>query len=93
MTFTGKRRWEDDAHPHEAPPVMTSPMVILAIGSLGAGGFLMISNRLIDFLRPVTGTPPLSHGFFSPLSWLTLALGRRVGRVRVARLRPARGAG
>ena len=68
MTFTGKRRWEDDAHPHEAPPVMTSPMVILAIGSLGAGGFLMISNRLIDFLAPVTGTPPLSHGFFSPLS-------------------------
>ena len=33
----GKRRWEDDAHPHEAPPVMTSPMVLLAIGSVGAG--------------------------------------------------------
>ena len=29
-------------HPHEAPPVMTSPMVILAIGSLCAGGFLML---------------------------------------------------
>src|SRR5262250_261625 len=74
MTFAGRRRWEDDAHPHEAPPIMTSPMIILAIGSLCAGGFLMIANRVIDFLRPVVGTPPLSHGFFAPLSWLTLAL-------------------
>ncbi|MHB1431244.1 MAG: NADH-quinone oxidoreductase subunit L [Streptosporangiaceae bacterium] len=74
MTFTGKRRWEDAAHPHEVGPVMTSPMIILAIGSLGAGGFLMISNRLINFLAPVVGTPPLSHGFFTPLSFLSLAL-------------------
>jgi NADH-quinone oxidoreductase subunit L len=74
LTFTGKRRWEDDRHPHEVSSVMTSPMVILAIGSLCAGGFLLIANRLIGFLRPVVGTPPLSHGFFAPLSWLTLAL-------------------
>ncbi|MHB1593214.1 MAG: NADH-quinone oxidoreductase subunit L [Streptosporangiaceae bacterium] len=74
MTFTGKRRWEDAAHPHEVGPVMTSPMIILAIGSLGAGGFLMIANRLIGFLAPVVGTPPLSHGFFTPLSFLSLAL-------------------
>src|SRR5262249_33904961 len=74
MTFVGKRRWEDNMHPHEVSAVMTSPMVILAIGSLCAGGFLMIANRVIDFLRPVAGTPPLSHGFFAPLSWLTLAL-------------------
>jgi NADH-quinone oxidoreductase subunit L len=74
MTFLGKRRWDDAAHPHEAPPVMTSPMIILAIGSLGAGGFLMISSRLIDFLAPVTGTPPLAHGFFAPLGWISLAL-------------------
>src|SRR5262249_8039832 len=74
MTFIDKRRWEDDMHPHEAPPMMTSPMIILAVGSLCAGGFLMIANRLIDFLRPVAGTPPLSHEFFAPMSWLTLAL-------------------
>src|SRR5712691_3417253 len=56
MTFLGERRWDaggadgsspwDAPHPHEAPPVMTSPMVILAVGSLCAGGFLMISRRL-----------------------------------------------
>jgi NADH-quinone oxidoreductase subunit L len=74
MTFLGKRRWDDAAHPHEAPPVMTSPMIILAIGSLCAGGFLMISSRLIDFLAPLTGTPPLAHGFFAPLGWISLAL-------------------
>ncbi|HYK32846.1 MAG TPA: proton-conducting transporter membrane subunit, partial [Streptosporangiaceae bacterium] len=74
MTFTGKRRWDDGAHPHEAPPVMTSPMVILAIGSLCAGGFLMISNRLINFMAPVVGTPPLSHGFFAPISDIALAV-------------------
>ena len=35
MTFTGERRWDDKVHPHEAPPVMTSPMIVLALGSLG----------------------------------------------------------
>src|SRR5215472_14239328 len=74
MTFTGRKRWDDAAHPHEAPPVMTSPMVILAIGSLCAGGFLMISNRLINFMAPVVGTPPLSHGFFAPVSDIALAV-------------------
>ena len=33
MTFAGERRWEEDVHPHEAPPVMTSPMILLAVGS------------------------------------------------------------
>ena len=74
MTFAGERRWDDKVHPHEAPPVMTSPMVVLALGSLGAGGFLIVNNRLVDFLSPVVGTPPLSHGFFTPASWGGLAL-------------------
>jgi NADH-quinone oxidoreductase subunit L len=73
MTFGGARRWDTSSHPHEAPAVMTSPMIVLAVGSLGAGGFLMLSNRLIDFLKPVVGTPPLSHGFFTGLSLGTLA--------------------
>ncbi|HUJ05347.1 MAG TPA: NADH-quinone oxidoreductase subunit L [Streptosporangiaceae bacterium] len=79
MTFTGKRRWDDDVHPHESPPVMTTPMVILAAGSLLGGGFLMLSNRLIGFLAPVVHTPPRADGggwasFFTPLSLGTLAL-------------------
>ena len=47
MTFTGERRWDDKVHPHEAPPVMTSPMIVLALGSLAAGGFLIVDNRLV----------------------------------------------
>jgi NADH-quinone oxidoreductase subunit L len=39
MTWHGKRRWEAEAHPHESPPVMTWPMIILAIGSVSHGIF------------------------------------------------------
>src|SRR5580700_10144003 len=63
MTWHGKRRWEAEAHPHESPPVMTWPMVILAVGSVGAGAFLIINDRLQNFLAPVVGVPPVSHGF------------------------------
>ena len=38
MTWYGKRRWDAEAHPHESPPVMTWPMIVLAIGSVGAAG-------------------------------------------------------
>src|SRR5512142_196793 len=62
MTFAGERRWEESVHPHEAPPVMTAPMVLLAVGSAGAGAFLILGSRLADFLAPVTGVPPESKG-------------------------------
>jgi NADH-quinone oxidoreductase subunit L len=65
MTFGGERRWEEKVHPHEAPPVMTSPMVVLAIGSVAAGGFLILGNRLLGFLGPLTGVPPTSHGIWT----------------------------
>jgi NADH-quinone oxidoreductase subunit L len=74
MTFMGERRWDDEAHPHEVPPVMTSPMIVLAIGSVAAGGFLILSNRLLNFLGPVTGVPPTSHGVWTPVGGATLAL-------------------
>ncbi len=74
MTFTGERRWDDKVHPHEAPPVMTSPMIVLAIGSLCAGGFLIIDNRLVSFLSPVVGSPPTSHGIFTVVSGAALVL-------------------
>src|SRR5215469_7110808 len=34
----------------------------------------MIANRLINFLAPVVGTPPLTRGFFAPTSDITLAI-------------------
>jgi NADH-quinone oxidoreductase subunit L len=43
LAFFGEYR--GDAHPHESPPVMTIPLVVLAIGSLGAG-FLAVPTFL-----------------------------------------------
>ena len=74
MTFTGERRWDDKVHPHEAPSIMTSPMIVLAIGSLCAGGFLIVNNRLVNFLAPVVGSPPTSHGLFTVVSGAALVL-------------------
>jgi NADH-quinone oxidoreductase subunit L len=74
MTFLGPRRWDDKVHPHEAPPVMTSPMVILAIGSLCAGGLLLVGNRFVNFLSPLVGAPPASHGLFPPAGIASLVL-------------------
>jgi NADH-quinone oxidoreductase subunit L len=65
MTWHGRRRWAEETHPHESPPVMTAPMVVIAIGSVGAGAFLIINDRLEKFLAPVVGVPPVSHGFLS----------------------------
>jgi NADH-quinone oxidoreductase subunit L len=74
MTWHGKRRWEAEAHPHESPSVMTWPMIVLAIGSVGAGGFLIINDRLEKFLAPVVGVPPEGHGFFTVAGGVALLL-------------------
>ena len=55
MTFLGKARWDDEAHPHESPPVMTVPLIVLAIGSLGLGASLVYWGDIVEWLTPVTG--------------------------------------
>jgi len=67
-------RADTEYHPHESPPVMTWPMVVLAVGSVGAGAFLIINDRLQDFLAPVVGVPPVEHGFFTVPGILALVL-------------------
>ena len=77
MTWHGKPRWEEQVpapHPHESPPVMTVPLIVLAIGAAGAGAFLMVNDRLQDFLAPVVGVPPVSHGFITVASIVSLVL-------------------
>ncbi|MBG0827375.1 NADH-quinone oxidoreductase subunit L [Planomonospora sp. ID67723] len=66
MTFFGKKRWADDAHPHESPAVMTWPLIILSVGSIGLGAFLVLGNRFMTFLSPAVGLPdpvPTPHVF------------------------------
>jgi len=83
-------------HPHESSAVMTWPMVVLAVGSVGAGAFLIINNRLDVFLAPVVGAVPTSHGLWSwpggiALILVVLAIGvawTMYGRVPVPALAP-----
>src|SRR3989440_4211606 len=74
MTFAGERRWEPDAHPHEVPPVMTSPMVLLAIGALGFGAFETLGDRLARFLGPGFGYVPPEPNLFTPAGITALVL-------------------
>ncbi|WP_440068144.1 NADH-quinone oxidoreductase subunit L [Streptosporangium sp. OZ121] len=76
MTFFGKKRWADDAHPHESPSVMTVPLILLAIGSIFLGAFMVLDNRLMRFLAPAVGLPEELPGFhpFSVPGLATLAL-------------------
>jgi NADH-quinone oxidoreductase subunit L len=77
MTWNGNKRWEEKSHPHESPATMTIPMILLAVGSVGAGAFLILGQRFENFLGPVTGLPPTAHGVFSVpgIIALVLALG------------------
>jgi len=52
-------------HPHESPWAMTVPMILLAVGSVAAGWFLIVNSRLAGFLAPVVGLPPDKHGIWS----------------------------
>ncbi|MEU2655371.1 NADH-quinone oxidoreductase subunit L [Streptomyces sp. NPDC007325] len=69
MTFFGEKRWQPDEkgeppHPHESPKSMTIPMILLAFGSVFAGGIFGIGDRFVNWLAPVTeyehGHPPIS---------------------------------
>jgi NADH-quinone oxidoreductase subunit L len=56
MTFFGEKRWKPNAHPHESPGSMTWPMIVLAVGSVGAGGLFAIGGTLEHWLEPVVGS-------------------------------------
>jgi NADH-quinone oxidoreductase subunit L len=61
LIFHGPQRWtEENEHPHESPPIMTVPLVLLAVGSV-ASGFLM-STSVVDWLNPVFGEEEEHHG-------------------------------
>ncbi|MFC6067566.1 NADH-quinone oxidoreductase subunit L [Streptomyces ochraceiscleroticus] len=51
-------------HPHESPKSMTLPMILLAFGSVFAGGLFSINEAFVHWLEPVTS---FEHGH-SPLS-------------------------
>ena len=65
MTFHGKARWTTEAegaavHPHESGPLMTVPMIILAVGAVLLGGALSVGDTFINWLAPAIGH--VEHG-------------------------------
>jgi NADH-quinone oxidoreductase subunit L len=91
MTFEGEKRWGarhdgSQQHPHEAPKLMTIPMIVLAVGSVAIGFFLQLGGGLTGWLEPVTGH--VDHEAGSPVLpvWLlmTLTLGLVVAGVVLA---------
>jgi NADH-quinone oxidoreductase subunit L len=79
MTFFGKARWTDDQHPHESPPSMTVPMIILGFGSVASGFILINDGRIEHWLEPVTGyehaEPPIAAGALIALTLVTVVIG------------------
>ncbi|MGK5171031.1 NADH-quinone oxidoreductase subunit L [Geodermatophilus sp. CPCC 205761] len=67
MTFFGRPRWEDGVHPHESPPVMTVPMIVLAVGSVFAGFLLVVVFPLEEWMAPVFGEPEEAEHVVAPL--------------------------
>ncbi|MGW2411431.1 NADH-quinone oxidoreductase subunit L [Streptomyces tubercidicus] len=69
MTFFGEKRWDpSEVHPHESPKVMTLPMIVLALGSVFAGGLFSVNEAFVKWLEPVTS---FAHGH-SPVSATTV---------------------
>jgi NADH-quinone oxidoreductase subunit L len=89
MTFFGEARWEDDAHPHESPAIMTGPIAVLAFLST-VGGFLLAFNSTIEhwlepvlpFEEPVLGVPV---AVLTVVTLLTVLVGAALGWVLYAR--------
>jgi NADH-quinone oxidoreductase subunit L len=84
MTFFGRKRWVADeqgheAHPHESPWDMVIPMVVLAVGSIAAGGLFSYHSSFVNWLEPVTGHSdgklPFSDALLQGVTLAVVALG------------------
>ncbi|AJT66243.1 NADH-quinone oxidoreductase subunit L [Streptomyces lydicus] len=80
MTFFGEKRWDPDTtHPHESPKVMTIPMIVLAVGSVFAGGLFSVNETFVKWLEPVTsfehGHSPIGASTVTAATMVVLVLG------------------
>jgi NADH-quinone oxidoreductase subunit L len=74
LTFTGTKRWDDDAHPHESPWLMWLPMVILAVGSVTSGYLLYHNKLLVHWLEPLFAPHGEHEELLKPIVVSALAL-------------------
>ncbi|MEV8016766.1 NADH-quinone oxidoreductase subunit L [Streptomyces sp. NPDC086554] len=94
LTFFGEKRWQPDAegnepHPHESPKSMTIPMILLAFGSVFAGGLFSVGDRFMHWLEPVThhdhGHSPLSAATVTGATMVVLVIGVALAYVQYGR--------
>jgi NADH-quinone oxidoreductase subunit L len=73
------RGTHEPPHPHESPKSMTVPMIILAFGSVFAGGLFSINSAFLKWLEPVTGhsegNSPVSSWEVSAATLVLLVVG------------------
>ena len=73
MTFFGEKRWQPGVHPHESPKVMTIPLVILAVLSVGAG--IVMNFWIQEWLVPAVGNEPHTLSLVpTPVGWMNMAI-------------------
>jgi NADH-quinone oxidoreductase subunit L len=80
MTFLGRKRWAEDAHPHESPSIMTVPLWILAgLSAVGGALLLYVSGGIVEWLTPVTGEehvePPIPVAAIIALTLAVVVVG------------------
>jgi NADH-quinone oxidoreductase subunit L len=80
LTFHGPKRWTEDIHePHESPYIMTVPLMLLALGSVVAGG--LMAGPVPRWLSPVLGPqetaaePVMKHWVITVLSLVITVAG------------------
>jgi NADH-quinone oxidoreductase subunit L len=78
-----------EPHPHESPKTMTIPMIVLAVGSVFAGGFFAIGERFVHWLEPVTGFehphPPIPIWSITAATVTCMAIGIAVAWLQYGR--------
>jgi NADH-quinone oxidoreductase subunit L len=82
MTFFGEKRWAPGTQPHEAPAVMTWPMILLAVGSVFSGGLFAVGGTLQHWLEPVVGAR--EEGAHAIPAWVSTSLALAVVAVGIA---------
>lgn len=90
LTFTGTKRWEEDAHPHESPWLMWLPMAILAIGSVSSGYLLSRGDALVNWLAPLFEHHGEHEELLAPIVVSAMALGMVALGVAIAFLKYSR---
>ncbi|MGE3316802.1 MAG: NADH-quinone oxidoreductase subunit L [Planctomycetaceae bacterium] len=87
LTFHGAERFPEEAghHPHESPPVMARPLIVLSIFAAGIGLILGPTGIYARYLGNTPGlTPPHGHEFhWGVMALSTLAVVIGIGLAKV----------